>query len=136
MKQYIGTKIISAEPCAKDGREGYTVVYKDGYTSWSPADAFEEAYIALDTIPNRLTIDDVLSKVVGSTYARIGDTTTTVCHLELENGFVVTGTSGCVDPALYDQEIGMKIAHDNAVEEIWKLEGYRLRQRRFEAGLK
>ena len=46
MKRYIGTKIIEAEIAAnpKDGIEGYRVVYADGYTSWSPRDAFEEAY--------------------------------------------------------------------------------------------
>ena len=52
MKTYIGTKIIKAEPCKawkdmgehKAGDEGYKVVYKDGYESWSPKDVFEEAY--------------------------------------------------------------------------------------------
>ena len=45
MKQYIGTKIIHAEPMEKNGREGYKVVYApDGYESWSPKEAFEEAY--------------------------------------------------------------------------------------------
>ena len=51
MKRYIGTKIIHAEPRDKNygpaeqqGQSGYTVVYPDGYTSWSPAAAFEEAY--------------------------------------------------------------------------------------------
>ncbi len=43
-KQYIGTKIITAWPEEKDGREGYGVRYADGYTSWSPKEAFEEAY--------------------------------------------------------------------------------------------
>ncbi len=51
MKPYIGTKIIQAEPHEKDygppethGQPGYRVVYPDGYTSWSPKAAFEEAY--------------------------------------------------------------------------------------------
>jgi hypothetical protein len=46
MQQYIGTKIIHAEIAAnpKDGIEGYKVVYADGYTSWSPIAAFEDAY--------------------------------------------------------------------------------------------
>lgn len=41
---YIGTKIINAEPCEKNGMAGYTVYYPDGYASWSPADVFEAAY--------------------------------------------------------------------------------------------
>ena len=44
MDRYIGTKIVLAEPETKDGREGYAVVYKDGYRSWSPSGAFERAY--------------------------------------------------------------------------------------------
>ena len=48
MKNYIGTKLIKAEPLDKDGLQGYKVVYSqpDGseYTSWSPKDVFEKAY--------------------------------------------------------------------------------------------
>lgn len=58
MKTYIGTKIIQAEPRNKDygpseqqGEPGYTVVYPDGYTSWSPAAAFEEAYRETSGMP-------------------------------------------------------------------------------------
>lgn len=48
MKNYIGVKIIKAEPKMKDGKEGYKVVYPDGYVSWSPKDVFEKAYRELD----------------------------------------------------------------------------------------
>ena len=69
MKQYIGTKMISAEPAyrywmeggekiivahdedkpnkVKDATacdDGYKVHYPDGYVSWSPKEVFEEAY--------------------------------------------------------------------------------------------
>ena len=48
MKNYIGTKLIKAEPLDKDGLQGYKVVYSqpDGseYTLWSPKDVFEKAY--------------------------------------------------------------------------------------------
>ena len=43
-KKYIGCKIIQASPEVNDSREGYTVVYPDGYISWSPKDVFENAY--------------------------------------------------------------------------------------------
>ena len=43
MKNYIGVKIVKAEPQAKDGRAGYKVVYSDGYVSWSPKNVFEKA---------------------------------------------------------------------------------------------
>lgn len=44
MKNYIGVKIVKAEPQEKNGVPGYKVKYPDGYVSWSPKDVFEEAY--------------------------------------------------------------------------------------------
>lgn len=43
-KAYVGTKIIQAQPADKDGKPGYTVLYPDGYASWSPKATFEAAY--------------------------------------------------------------------------------------------
>lgn len=57
MKQYIGTKIIHAEPQTKDGAEGYAVVYPDGYKSWSPKEAFEAAYRECDAMTFGLAVD-------------------------------------------------------------------------------
>ena len=51
-QHYVGTKIIVAWPAEKDGQPGYGVKYADGYTSWSPAAAFEEAYLAIGHIGN------------------------------------------------------------------------------------
>ena len=60
MKDYIGTKMIQAKSMTRGDYnryrgwqipadenpedEGYLVKYKDGYESWSPKEAFEEAY--------------------------------------------------------------------------------------------
>ncbi|MEG1564847.1 MAG: DUF2829 domain-containing protein [Bacteroides sp.] len=44
MKQYIGTKVINAEPCMRADEEGYKVIYSDGYESWSPKCVFDAAY--------------------------------------------------------------------------------------------
>lgn len=135
MKTYIGTKIIQAEPATGPSGDGYNVVYKDGYRSWSPKEAFEEAYIAIDTIPNKLSLEDLNSKIKAVDYIRIANSTTTICVITLENGFTVTGKSACIDPANFDAEIGEQIAHAQAVEKMWELEGYLLAQRRFEAGV-
>ena len=53
----------------------------------------------------------------------------TFCVLILENGFTVTGESACASPENFDAELGRKIARDNAVNKIWPLEGYVLRQK-------
>lgn len=54
MKPYVGTKIINAEPEAREGQEGYRVQYPDGYISWSPKAVFEECYRLL--IPGETAI--------------------------------------------------------------------------------
>jgi len=53
----------------------------------------------------------------------------TFCVLVLRNGFTVTGESACVSPQNFDADIGKKIAHQNAVDKIWLLEGYLLKER-------
>lgn len=136
MKKYIGTKIIDAEPRqGADGRDGYKVVYKDGYTSWSPTEAFEEAYVAIDSIPNKLSVESIESKIANTDLIRVPNTTTTLCFLHLENGYTVVGKSACIDPKEYQEEIGASIAYEDALNKVWELEGYLLAQRRFEAGL-
>ncbi|MCO8056089.1 Gp49 family protein [Acinetobacter towneri] len=55
--------------------------------------------------------------------------TLTFCVLVLKNGFTVTGESACVSPENFDEAIGQKIAYDNAVNKIWQLEGYLLKER-------
>ena len=70
MQKYIGTKIIQAEPLTKNyDQPGYKVVYPDGYTSWSPAAAFEEAYRPCDAVTFGLAIE-ALKK--GKRVARAG----------------------------------------------------------------
>jgi hypothetical protein len=52
----------------------------------------------------------------------------TFCVLVLKNGFTVTGESACASPENFDAEIGQKIARQNAVNKIWPLMGYELKQ--------
>ena len=53
----------------------------------------------------------------------------TFCVLVLRNGFTVTGESTCVSQENFDVEIGRKIARQNAVNKIWPLMGYALRDK-------
>ena len=59
----------------------------------------------------------------------------TFCVLVLENGFTVTGESACASPENFDPELGRKIARENAVNKIWALEGYLLKQALHEGAL-
>jgi len=53
----------------------------------------------------------------------------TFCVLVLRNGFTVTGESACASPENFDAEIGRKVARTKAVEKIWPLLGYALKER-------
>lgn len=60
--------------------------------------------------------------------------TLTFCVLVLRNGFTVTGESACVSPENFNAEIGRKIARENAVNKVWPLMGYALRERLHRGG--
>jgi hypothetical protein len=60
----------------------------------------------------------------------------TFCVLVLGNGFTVTGESACVSPENFDPELGRKIARQNAIDKLWPLMGYALRDRLAAAGTK
>lgn len=51
----------------------------------------------------------------------------TFCVLVLRNGFTVTGESACASPENFDAGIGRKIARQNAVDKVWLLMGYALK---------
>ena len=53
----------------------------------------------------------------------------TFCVLVLRNGFTVTGESACASPENFDAEVGRKVARANAVNKIWPLMGYQLKER-------
>ena len=53
----------------------------------------------------------------------------TFCVLVLKNGFTVTGESACASPENFDAEVGRKIARANAVNKMWPLMGYALKEK-------
>lgn len=57
----------------------------------------------------------------------------TFCVLVLKNGYTVTGESACASPENFDADLGRQIARTNAINKIWPLEGYLLRQQLHEA---
>lgn len=64
-------------------------------------------------------------------YQRYGDTGT-LCVLTLQNGYTVTGTSGCIDPTIFNEDIGQRVAYDNAFNKLWEILGYGEKQRWYE----
>lgn len=58
----------------------------------------------------------------------IGLSLLTFCVLTLRNGFTVTGESACASPENFDAELGRKIARENAINKVWPLMGYALKE--------
>ena len=92
-----------------------------------------ESYITGDAIPvwvlyPREGMGDFRPRVIASMSCL------TICVLVLKNGFTVTGKSACVSRENFNAELGRKIARQKAVEKIWALEGYLLKEKLHEAG--
>ena len=47
-------------------------------------------------------------------------------QITLENGYTVLGQSSCVDITNFDLDKGQKYSFDDAIRQIWPLEGYLL----------
>lgn len=74
---------------------------------------------------DKVTIADIEAQIVKQEDFKLG-VKTTVVLLTLANGFEVVGKSGCVDPKNYNHEIGVKVARERAIDQLWFLEGYTL----------
>lgn len=59
-------------------------------------------------------------------YLHLYDTLTVVV-LKLRSGFCLVGKSACISPELFDKDLGLKIAYNDARDQLWELEGYRLK---------
>ena len=84
----------------------------------------------------RLTPALIDEQIAAESYHVFPGTTLTVCALTLRNGFQVVGESAAASPANFNEELGRKIARDNARNKIWALEGYALKNRLAEMALK
>jgi hypothetical protein len=80
---------------------------------------------------NKVTLEGIKSKIKAECYIVLPDGRTTICQLTLQNGYSVNGTSACVDASNFDISMGRKIAFDDALRQIWPLEGYLLAERLF-----
>jgi len=95
-------------------------------------DEIEQEILDKGLTAPRLTPARIDALIVNEQYHVFDDTAVTVCCLTLENGFNVVGESAPVSPTNFDSELGRKIAHQNARDKIWALEGYRLKQRLYD----
>lgn len=92
-----------------------------------PTCTVEEALQSKGLNAPRLTPTLIADTVTTKSFYKLTDVLT-VCVLTLRNGFTVTGESACASPENFDKEIGERIAYEQALDKIWALEGYLLKQ--------
>ncbi len=93
----------------------------------------------------KVTIDGMKAKIKDIAYFNLHDAMTcyglailgveafepakcvTIAVVSMENGFLVIGKSACACIENYDQELGEKYALEDAMNQLWPLEGYLLK---------
>jgi hypothetical protein len=101
-----------------------------------------DKYSADKATAPRVSLADMESKIAGENYFTIGDAVSALgqpqhesfdllmlCVLAMENGFTVIGKSAPVSPENFDIEKVKRFAYEDAIKQLWPLEGYALRER-------
>jgi hypothetical protein len=92
----------------------------------------------------RVSLASMEAKIVGEHYFTAGEALRgqrnvpvipsslnllTICVLQLENGFTILGKSAPASADNFDAEKGRRFAYEDAIKQLWPLEGYLLRQK-------
>jgi len=79
--------------------------------------------------PNRVDLQRLYDKIAATEWISPAlCPTMTICVLRLENGFTLVGKSAPADPANFNEDLGKQFARDDAIRQMWQLEGYLLRE--------
>jgi hypothetical protein len=87
-----------------------------------------EAESAAVAVAPRVTLESMEAKIASENYTLV-DGILTICTIKMANGFYVIGESAPASPANFNAELGKKFARENAIRQLWKLEGYALREK-------
>ena len=100
-----------------------------------------EAELKARSVAPRVTLDALDDNIACVNYINVGDAVCmanqpdhishhllTICVIVLKNGFTVIGESACASLENYKQDIGERIAFENAKNKIWPLMGYALKE--------
>ena len=88
----------------------------------------------------RVSLSDMEAKIAGEYYTTadkafagcpVSDPMKllTICVLVMRNGFTVIGKSAPASPENFDEEKGRRFAYEDAIKQLWPLEGYALREK-------
>lgn len=87
----------------------------------------DEAMSAAVAVAPRVTSESMEAKIISTEYI-VHDNILTLCIIQMLNGFYVVGEAAPASPANFNAELGRKFAYENAIRQLWKLEGYALRE--------
>ena len=106
-----------------------------------------DEYSAAKSTHPRVSLSDMEGKIVdehyfsagtalnalnpGADYGQVSNPLSrlTICILVMQNGFTVIGKSAPASPENFDAEKGKRFAYEDAIKQLWPLEGYALRER-------
>lgn len=100
----------------------------------SPSMTLEQAQatVAVQTAP-KVTKESIEARIASVTYNHLDHLTT--CAIQMVNGFFTIGTAAPASTENYDPEVGKRYAYEDAFKSLWKLEGYLLREKLYQASL-
>lgn len=101
-----------------------------------------DEYSAAKATAPRVSLADMENKISCEYYFTAGDaiaalgmpdhkalSVLTICILVMQNGFTVIGKSAPASPENFDPEKGKRFAYEDAIKQLWPLEGYALREK-------
>lgn len=116
----------------------------------SPSLRATDDYSAAKATAPRVSLDDMQAKIDGEYYFSALDgidgrfrggpeaqgcrhapelQLLTICVLVMRNGFTVIGKSAPASPENFDEEKGRRFAYEDAIKQLWPLEGYARREK-------
>ena len=108
----------------------------------TPSREVTERESAAVAVAPRVTLDSMKAKIAAENYFTAGEAISaigqphlpehhllTICILTMQNGFMLIGKSAPASAANFNAELGRKFALEDAIRQLWQLEGYALRER-------
>lgn len=104
-------------------------------------EATDRAAKDVQQTPHRVSLQSMEAKIAGENYFTVGEalgalgqpftpqhSVMTICVLTMVNGYMMVGKSAPADAGNFNAELGRKFAREDAIRQLWPLEGYALRE--------
>lgn len=93
--------------------------------------------------PTSVTPEAIANEIESEHYRNLGGAlkqtgptaNVTLCVFVLKNGFVIIGKSACVNSENFNEDLGRKLAREDAVRQMWPYLGFRLADARLFNGV-